>query len=94
MGTGAVRSPDQRAFFVSGIYKTQSSFCKGFPGGTVVKNLAVMQETLVQSLGQEDPLEKEIAAHSCILTLKIPWTEERGELQSIGSKKKWTPLSD
>ena len=60
----------------------------------MVKNLAVMQETLVQSLGQEDPLEKEIAAHSCILTLKIPWTEEHGGLQSIGSKKKWTPLSD
>ena len=94
MGTGAVRGPDQRAFSVSGIYKTQSSFCKGFPGGAVVKNLDVTQETLVQSLGREDPLEKEMAADSCILTLKIPWTEEPGGLQPIGSKKKWTSLSD
>ena len=87
MGTGAVRSPDQRAFFVSGIYKTQSSFCKGFPGGAVVKNLAVMQETLVQSLGREDPLEKEIAAHSCLLAWRIPRTEEPGGRQSTGSQR-------
>ena len=80
MGTGAVRSPDQRAFFVSGIYKTQSSFCKGFPGGAVVKNLAVMQETLVQSLGREDPLEKEMATHSSVLAWNIPWTEDPGRL--------------
>ena len=48
----------------------------GFPGGTVVKNLPSVQETWVSSLGQEDPLEKEVAAHSSILDWKIPWTEE------------------
>ena len=86
MGTGAVRGPDQRACSVSGIYKTQSSFCKGFPGGAVVKNLAVTQETLVQSLGREDPLEKEMATHTSILARRIPWTEEIGGLQSKGSQ--------
>ena len=43
-----------------------------------------MQETRVQSLGQEDPLEKEMVTHSSILALEIPWTEEPGELQSLG----------
>ena len=46
-----------------------------------------MQETLVPSLGQEDPLEKEMAAHSSILAWKIPWTEESGGLQSRGSQR-------
>ena len=50
----------------------------------MVKNLPVMQETRVRSLGLEDPLEKEMATHSCTLAWKIPWTEERGRLQSIG----------
>ena len=45
------------------------------------------QEMQVQSLGQEDPLEKEMAAHSCILAWRIPWTEEPGGLQSMGSKE-------
>ena len=49
-----------------------------------VKNLAAMQETWVQSLGQEDPLEKEMATHSSILAWRIPWTEEPGRLQSMG----------
>ena len=43
-----------------------------------------MRETQVQSLGQEDPLEKEMATHSSILAWKIPWTEEPGRLQSMG----------
>ena len=43
-----------------------------------------MQETWVQFLGQEDPLEKEMATHSSILTWRIPWTEEPGRLQSMG----------
>ena len=51
----------------------------------MVKNLPAMQETQVQSLGQEDPLEKEMATHSCILAWRIPWTEELGWLQSMGS---------
>ena len=46
-----------------------------------------MQETQVQSLGQEDPLEKEMATHSSILAWEIPWTEESGRLQSVGHKK-------
>ena len=50
----------------------------------MVKNLPAMQETQVQSLGQEDPLEKEMATHSCILAWRIPWTEELGRLQSMG----------
>ena len=58
-----------------------------FPGGSVVKNLPAMQETRVQSLGQEEPLEKEMATHSSILVRKIPWTEEPGGLQSRGLQR-------
>ena len=50
----------------------------GFPDGSVVKNLLVMQETQVQPLGREEPLEKEMSTHSSILTWEIPWTEEPG----------------
>ena len=46
-----------------------------------------MQETRVQSLGQEDPLEKEMATHSSILAWRIPWTEEPGGLQSTGLQR-------
>ena len=49
----------------------------------MVKHLPTMQETQVQSLGWEDPLEKEMATHSSTLAWKIPWTEERGRLQSM-----------
>ena len=52
-----------------------------------VKRLPTMQETRVQSLGREDLLEKEIATHSSILAWKIPWAEEPGRLQSIGSQR-------
>ena len=51
-----------------------------------VKRLSAMQETRVQSLGWEDPLEKEMAAHSSILAWKIPWTVEPGRLPSMGSQ--------
>ena len=50
----------------------------------MVKNLPAMQETWVQALGGEDPLEKEMAIHSSLLAWEIPWTEEPGGLQSIG----------
>ena len=53
----------------------------------IVKNLAAMQETWVQSLGQEDPLEEEMETHSSILSWRIPWTEEPGRLQSLGLQK-------
>ena len=59
----------------------------GFPGGSVIKNLPAIQETNVQSLGQEDPLEKEMTIHSSILAWKIPWTEQLGGLQSMGSHR-------
>ena len=53
----------------------------------MVKNLPAMQETRVRSLGQEDPLEKGMTTHSCILAWRIPWTEEPGGLQSMGSHR-------
>jgi len=62
----------------------------GFPGGSVVKNLPVKPETLAGSLGWENPLEKVMAAHSPILAWEIPWTEEPGKLQSMGSQKSLT----
>ena len=52
-----------------------------------VKSLSTMRETQVQSLGWEDPLEKEMAIHSSTIAWKIPWTEEPGRLQSIGSQR-------
>ena len=53
----------------------------------MVKCLSAMQETRVQSLGWEDTLKKEMAAHSSSLARKIPWTEEPGRLQSMGSQR-------
>ena len=53
----------------------------------MVKNLPAIQETWVQSLDQKDPLEKGMATHSSILAWRIPWTEEPGELQSIGLQR-------
>ena len=58
-----------------------------------IKNLPAMPETRVQSLGWEDPLEKEMATHSSILAWRIPWTEEPGGLQSTGSQSR-TRLSE
>ena len=52
----------------------------------MVKNLPAVQETWVRPLGWEDPLEKEMVTHSSILAWRIPWTEEPGGLQSIGSQ--------
>ena len=63
---------------------------KGFPGGSVTKNLPSMkelQETRVQSLSQEDPLEKGMAAHSSTLAWRIPGTAEPGRLPSMGSQR-------
>ena len=62
----------------------------GFPGGSVVKNLPVSagnEETWVQSLGQKAPLEEGMETHSSILAWRIPWTEEPGGLQSMGSQR-------
>ena len=52
-----------------------------------VKRLPAMRETWVRSLGQEDPMEKEMATHSSTLAWKIPWTEEPDRLQSMGSQR-------
>ena len=66
---------------------------KGFPGGSVVLNLPAHAGTLVWSLGQEDSLEEEMATHSSIPAWDIPWTEEPGGLQSMGSQSQ-TRLSN
>ena len=59
----------------------------GFPSGSEVKNLPAMQETLVRSLGLEDPLEKGTATRSSILAWRVPRTEAPGRLQSIGLQR-------
>ena len=59
----------------------------------MVKNPPAKQKTWVQSLGQEDPLEKGMATHSSILAWRTPWTEEPGGPQSMGSQNSWTQLS-
>ena len=58
-----------------------------FPVAQTVKNLPPMQETQVRSLGWEDPLEKEMTTHSSIIAWRIPWTEDPGRLQSMGSQR-------
>ena len=69
-----------------------------FSSSSEVKNLPTMQgmcqDLWVQSLGQEDPLEKEMATHSSILAWEISWTVEPGGLQSMGSQKSWIGFSD
>ena len=62
------------------------NFPSFFSGGSVVKNLPAIHEMQVRPLGQEDPLEKEITAHSSILAWEIPWTEAPGGLQSVRSQ--------
>ena len=59
----------------------------GFPGGSVVKNLPAKEEMWVQSLGQEDPLQQEMATHSSVLAWRIPWMEKPDGLQSMGSHR-------
>ena len=68
--------------------------CTGFPGGSVVKNLPTNAGDASSIPGQEDPLEKEMTTHSSIFAWKIPWTKKPGRLQSMGSQKSWTHLSD
>ena len=69
----------------------------GFPGGSALKNLpanAGDKEPRVRTLGQEDPLEEGMAAHSSILARRIPWTEEPGRLQSMRSHRVGHDQSD
>ena len=71
---------------MNSIHIKEVKVIEGFSGGSAVKNLLTMQETWVQVLCQDEPLEKEMATHSSILAWKIPWTEEPGRLQSMGSQ--------
>ena len=75
--------PPMEQYGFSNIY----SVIMGFPGGSVIKNLPAKQETRVQSLVQDDPLEKGMATHSSIPAWRIPWTEEPDGLQSMGSQR-------
>ena len=72
-------------------YLISASVCKTehtcFTGAAVAKNLPATQETQIQSLGGDDPLEEEMRPHSSILAWKIPWTEEPSGLQSMGSQR-------
>ena len=61
---------------------------KGFPSGSAMKNLPAMQENQIQSLGQKDPLEKEMVTNSSILVWEIPWTEEPSGVQSPWGRKR------
>ena len=63
--------------------KGQDNENLGFPGDSVEKNSSAKQKTQVQFLGQEDPLEEEMAIHSSILAWRTPWIEEPGRLQSV-----------
>ena len=65
----------------------QSLQARNFPVAHMVKDQLAMQETRGQSLGREDPLEKGMTTHSRILAWEIPWTEEPGGLQSMGSQR-------
>ena len=67
---------------------------QGFPGGSDLKNLVIMQETQVCSLGWEDPMEKGMATPCSILAWRIPHTEEPGRLQCIEPQKSQTGLGD
>ena len=72
---------------VTSVFRKSYLYCKGFPGGSVVKNLPAMQKTQVWSLGQEDPLEKEMATHSSILAWEVSWREETGCYSPWGYKE-------
>ena len=75
-------SADSRPWITSKVILTL-----GFHGGSLVKNLPARQVTRVQSLGWEDPLEKEMATHSSIRAWRIPWTEDPGRLQFMRSQR-------
>ena len=77
----------KRVFFFGLTYETSLV-------AQMVKRLSTMRETWVRSLGREDPLEKKMAIHSSTIAWKIPWTEEPGRLQSMGSQRVRQRLSD
>ena len=73
--------------YISMIHLSQLATNRASLVAQTVKNLPAMQEIQVQSLGWDDPLEKGMAAHSSVLAWRVPWTEEPGGLQSIGSQR-------
>ena len=72
---------------MSFLFYIKSSFISDFLVAQMVKQLPIMRETQVQSLGREDLLEKAMVTHSSILAWKIPWTEKSGRLQAMGSQR-------
>ena len=98
-GHGITKSWTQLSTYTEKLTKLKETltsvyqFIKGYNKGgaslvaQMVKNLPAKQETLVQSLGPDDPLKKGMATHSSILAWKIPWTEEPGWLQAMGSQR-------
>ena len=77
-----------RDFLIMAEAKKPSGLCMGFPSGSALKNLPASAGDLgSRSLGWEDALEKGMAIHSSILVWRIPWTEEPGGLQSMGSQR-------
>ena len=76
----------ERSNYCTSVLISHASKVWASPTAQLVKNLSSIQETQVQSLGQEDPLEKGMATHSRILAQRIPWTEEAGGLQSMWSQ--------
>ena len=85
-GMDIMSHPKNTSFVTLLLQLWEGNMFKGFPGGSVVKNLPAMQEMLLWSLSWED-LEKHTATHSSILAQRIPWTEDPGRLQSIGSQR-------
>ena len=73
--------------YISMIHLSQLATNRASLVAQTVKNLPATQEIQVQSLGWDDPLQKGMAAHSSVLAWRIPWTEEPGGLQSIGSQR-------
>ena len=80
-------NPKASGFFLSILFLINLYFLLSSLVAQIVKCLPVMWETQVQSLGQEDPLEKGMAIHSSVFVWRIPWTEEPGGLQSWGCKE-------
>ena len=81
---GVAKSPTRLSDFTDSLTNLTSLVAQR------LKRLPAMRETWVQSLGRKDALEKELAIHSSIRAWEIPWTEEPGGLQSMGSQKSWT----
>ena len=92
MGGVCMDSPGRLKVEVWGLGQVGNAVELGLRSGTslvaqTVKNLPAVRETWVPSLGREDPLEEGMATHSSILAWRIPWTEEPGGLQSMGSQR-------